>query len=275
MRRTDMRRQPSAQDPDARDSAAQGPLTREGFARAFGRLPVFAMLHLGGDSPRERRSTALREAEILRDAGADGVIVENYFGDADDAAAVLAELDGWADDGSGGLVIGLNVLHDTARAFALAAEHRVDFIQVDSVAGHLPPDAEPAFVAQLQAWRRSVPAALFGGVRFKYQPLLSGRAEAEDVRLGAQRADAVVASGEGTGMVTDTAKLQRFRDALGDAPLIVGAGLTPERVAEQLAVADGAVVGSTLKDTGLDTGAVDAGRTREMMAAVRAARAGR
>lgn len=231
--------------------------------------PVLGMLHLGGGSRRERLYRAAEEVDALVAGGVDGVVVENYFGDVDDVVAVLDRFD--ADPP--GISVGINVLRDTRRAFALARHHHVDFIQVDSVCGHLEPAVEAAFVDELARERASVDALLLGGVRFKYQPLLSGRTEREDVELGTQRCDAVVVTGAGTGQVTATDKLERYREAVGPTfALVVGAGITPELVAEQLAVADGAIVGSYLKDTYRDTGVVDRRHVESLMAAVARAR---
>lgn len=237
----------------------------------LGVKPILAMLHLGGGSRRERLDRARREIDDLVAGGVDGLVVENYFGDVDDVASTLDLLD----RDPPGVAVGLNVLRDMRRAFAFARHHAVDFLQVDSVCGHLDPVDEPAFVDELARERATVDALLLGGVRFKYQPVLSGREEREDVELAATRCDALVVTGAATGEVTATEKLTRFREIVGDdVPLVVGAGVTPALVREQLAVADGAIVGSYLKDTHRDTGTVDRRHVEELMAAVRAVREG-
>ena len=47
-----------------------------------------------------------------------------------------------------------------------------------------------------------------------------------------------------------------------------GAGMTVAQVADKLAVADAAIVGSTFKDTRKDAGEVSAAHVQEFMAAV-------
>lgn len=231
--------------------------------------PVLAMLHLGGADAADRLDRARTEAAILADGGVDAVIVENYFGDADDVRRVLEALSA----GERNTVIGLNVLRDHELAFALAEEFPVGFIQIDSVAGHLAPDADLEYAARLAELRAASRALLFGGVRFKYQPVESGRSEAEDLALGAARSDAIVVTGDGTGIETDPSKIERFRAALpAGFPLIVGAGVTDENVAEQLRHADGAIVGSFFKDTYRDTGVVDPSHVARFMSAVAAVR---
>jgi len=225
-----------------------------GFRRLFPTgKPVFGMLHLGGESPEDRVETALREASIMDDAGFDAVIVENYFGDVRDVEAVLEAMSG----ATLRCRVGINVLGDTERAFVLAARYRADFIQVDSVCGHLHPEEDAAYGRRLSELRVISDAVLLGGVRFKYMPVRSGRSEAEDLRIGRERCDAIVVTSDATGKPTDIGKVRRFRDVLGpETPLLIGAGLTPENVAERFSVADGGIVGSWLKDNHQDNGRI-------------------
>lgn len=232
--------------------------------------PILGMLHLGGDDPADRLARAVEEAKVMSGEGFDGLVVENYFGDGDDVERVLDQLLGL------GLAsrIGVNVLRDNDRAFALARRYPVAFIQIDSVCGHLPPGEDAGFAARLAVERAGVRAALLGGVRFKYQPVKSGRSEAEDVRLGAARCDALVVTSDATGQQTDPAKIQRFRAATaGSIPLFVGAGMTEANAAGQLAIADGAIVGSWLKEGHSDKGRLEPAHVARFMAAVRKARA--
>ncbi len=231
--------------------------------------PILGMLHLAGDGPQAKLDLALEEARIMAGEGVDGLVVENYFGNAEDVERVLERLCPL----DLGARIGVNVLRDTDRAFALAARYPVAFIQVDSVCGHLPPDEDAPFAEKLAQQRAGVDAVLLGGVRFKYQPVRSGRDEAEDLRFGAARCDAIVVTSAATGEETDLAKVRRFRTVVGpDFPLLVGAGVTAQNVAAQLECADGAIVGSWLKDTHRDTGRISAAHVAAFMAAVRVAR---
>ncbi|MFJ6327923.1 MULTISPECIES: BtpA/SgcQ family protein [unclassified Rhizobium] len=231
--------------------------------------PILGMLHLSGDGPAAKCAQAEEEARIMAGEGVDGLVVENYFGDADDVERVLERLCA-LDLGS---KIGVNVLRDNERAFALAAKYPVAFLQVDSVAGHLPPEADITFAGDLAARRANTQALLLGGVRFKYQPVLSGRPEDEDVRIGAARCDGLVVTSDATGQPTDMNKVARFRSATGArTPLLIGAGLTEANAVEQLAEADGAIVGSWFKDSHKDTGRVEATHVARLMRAVRTAR---
>lgn len=213
---------------------------------------VIAMLHLKGCGRADRERRAEREIEIFYRCGVDAVLVENYFGDLEDCRWALDYLSRNYSD----RVYGVNILGSAADAFALAETYGAQFIQIDSVCGHLRPVQEPAFVKKLEAWRAGSRALVLGGVRFKYQPVRSGRTLEEDLRLGMERCDAVVVTGEGTGLQTPPEKIARFRETLGTFPLITGAGVTGETAAQTLAHSDGIIVGSWLKTNHKDSGEV-------------------
>ena len=82
------------------------------------------------------------------------------------------------------------------------------------------------------------------------------------------RADAIVVTGAGTGKETPLRKIQDFRRIIGDHPLIVGAGLIPDNAYDQLSIADGAIVGSSLKMQNDTRMPVDRSRIRDLMAVV-------
>lgn len=223
--------------------------------------PVFGMLHLKGNGGAEILETAKAEAGILLDNGASAVIVENYFGSAEDVASVLQYLQ----NEKSGAVYGVNVLDNDALGFEYANKYGAAFIQLDSVAGHLTPEEDEGFNEQLAALRKNSSAFVLGGVRFKYQPYKSGRTLEQDLKIAMGRCDAVVVTGDGTGMNTPLDKISSFREILGDFPLIIGAGVTPENCKEQLSAADGAIVGSYFKDTYKDSGNVSAGHVRGLI----------
>ena len=226
--------------------------------------PIIGMLHLSGFGPDEVMQTARREIEILYRNGVDAVLVENYFGDNTDVENALKYLQDTYPD----KVYGVNILGDPDVAFALARTYGAKFVQMDSVCGHLEPNYEKPFLKKLEALRGDGDIFLLGGVRFKYQPVRSGRSLEDDLKLGMERCDAIVVTGEGTGISTDLEKIKTFRTVLGDFPLIVGAGITEGNVVEQLSVADGGIVGSWFKEYGRAEYPVDEQRVAAFMTTV-------
>lgn len=226
------------------------------------------MLHLRGESRREKFEHALLEAGQLIGGGADAVIVENYFGDYEDMETVLQAFCREKVN----FIYGVNALHNDALGFELAKKYGASFIQLDSVAGHLPPEQDEAFGRDIAQWRADYNGFVIGGVRFKYQPYLSGRSLEEDLAIGMTRCDAIAVTGEGTGKMTPMDKIRDFRRIIGDFPLVVGAGMTPESCAQQFSVADAAIVGSYFKQGYVDDGFVDPSHVRTFMQQVQLCR---
>lgn len=159
---------------------------------------VIAMLHLKGGTTADIQERAKREISIFYQNGVDAVLVENYFGSTDDCRWALKYLkENYPDR-----IYGVNILGDTESAFSMANTYGAKFVQIDSVCRHLRPHWEPAFVKNLDTLRSNSQALVFGGVRFKYQPIQSGRTVEEDLRIGMTRCDAVVVTGAGTGLDT-------------------------------------------------------------------------
>ncbi|MEI2620388.1 MAG: BtpA/SgcQ family protein [Candidatus Nanopelagicales bacterium] len=103
--------------------------------------PILAMLHLKGEDPRDVLNRAMQETDILVSNGVDALVVENYFGSRADVETVLATLAAE----SLPVPYGINVLDDGPASFALADTYGAAFVQMDSVAGHLPADQDPGF----------------------------------------------------------------------------------------------------------------------------------
>lgn len=223
--------------------------------------PIIGMLHLKGSTDQEILEIAEKEMEILLSGQADGVLVENYFGSPQQAEMVLRFISEKYPD----ICYGINLLHDDVMGFELAQKYHAKFIQLDSVAGHLNPQEDKEFDTFITNVRGKCGAFVLGGVRFKYQPYKSGRRLDEDLMIGMKRCDAIVVTGDATGQETDLSKIGTFRDIIGDFPLFVGAGMTPENVAEQMRFADGAIVGSYFKDTYKDTGDICGEHVKKFM----------
>ena len=226
--------------------------------------PIFAMLHLKGDNPEEIFERAKREFHIYLEEGVDAVIVENYYGNYYDMERILR----YIDENDFDIIVGINCLNVDPMGFELGKRFHADFVQLDSVAGHLKVRDDPAFAEFMKKMRSEFDGYVLGGVRFKYQPYLSGRSLEEDLTIGMTRCDAIVVTQDATGQETSMEKINEFRSIMKDFPLVIGAGVTAENCAEQFSVGDAAIVGSYFKDTYKDTGDVDASHVRSMIEAV-------
>ncbi|HOA24432.1 MAG TPA: BtpA/SgcQ family protein [Aggregatilineales bacterium] len=87
------------------------------------------------------------------------------------------------------------------------------------------------------------------------------------------RPDALCVSGLTAGSETDASILKRVKDVVPDTPVFANTGVKLSNVAEQLAIADGTVTGSTFKRDGYIWNEVDVKRVREFMDRVKEIRA--
>ncbi len=78
--------------------------------------------------------------------------------------------------------------------------------------------------------RKEWPGLYFGSVAFKYQQAVKNPAVIAKIATGFM--DVVVTSGTATGQAPDTAKIRAIRREIGDFPLAVASGITPQNVCE-------------------------------------------
>ena len=81
-------------------------------------------------------------------------------------------------------------------------------------------------------------------------------------------ADALIVTGLHTGAEPDRDQLHRIRVSVPDRPILVGSGLTGRNVAKLLREADGAIVGTYLKENGVIEKPVDEARVKDLVRAV-------
>jgi membrane complex biogenesis BtpA family protein len=86
------------------------------------------------------------------------------------------------------------------------------------------------------------------------------------------RPDALCVSGLTAGVETSAAVLKRVKDAVPDTPVFANTGVRLENVREQLAIADGAIIGTAFKRDGHIRNPVDVERVKTLMRDVRAFR---
>lgn len=88
------------------------------------------------------------------------------------------------------------------------------------------------------------------------------------------RPDALCVSGLTAGAATDAQVLQKVKEVVPDTIVFANTGVRLTNVVDQLAVADGAVVGTTFKKEGKFEHPVDGARVKEFMAKVKSLRKG-
>mgnify|MGYP001301088281 CR=1 FL=1 len=87
---------------------------------------------------------------------------------------------------------------------------------------------------------------------------------AKDVALRGQ-AGAVIVTGAATGAAADLQELQVVRDAVPSTPVLVGSGVDENNIGAILDIADGVIVGTSLKKAGGVTSPVDVERVKRLV----------
>jgi hypothetical protein len=228
-------------------------------------------------------AAAVADARALIEGGMDALLIENH-GDAPftpgrvEAATVaaLAVVAREVRAALPGATLGINVLKNDARsALAVACAVGARFIRVNVHAGAVVADQG---LVQSEAYgtlrdRRLLGAdvRIFADVGGKHATPLAPvdlEQHARDLRHRGL-ADGLVVSGPATGAATDLADIKRVRGAVPNVPILVGSGATPDTAAELLSIADGLIVGTSLKRNGDVTAPVDPERVRRLVAAAR------
>lgn len=178
---------------------------------------------------------ALANLEILRAAGCPGAFLINHDFGREAFLPILREVrlalpDVW---------LGVNFLAEDGRVGfatlgALAAEGCVfqalwaDDACLDERTGEQPDAKAIAAARAASGWE----GMYFGGVAFKKQRPVADADLERAARLGAEWLDVVTTSGLATGQPPDLAKIARFRAAIGDRPLALASGITPENAGQ-------------------------------------------
>ena len=252
---------------------------------------LLGVLHLGAlPGARGHRSMedvlgrALVDAEAYAQAGFDGLIVENFGdapfrrGTADDPVTpdVVAGLAIAADRAqrATGLPVGVNCLrNDGVAALGVAAAVGAAWVRVNVLAGAYVTDQGviSGEAARIAAYRRQVGsrAALLADFLVKHAAPLAPLDVATGAKDLAERsgADGLVLSGTRTGQPVDADRLAAVRDAVGDFPIWIGSGLTPDNAALLWPRCQGAVVGTSCKAGGRSSEPVDVERARRLRGA--------
>lgn len=231
-------------------------------------------------------AAAVADARALAAGGVGALMVENYhdipfFAETvpPETVAALTRVAGALRGTFPDLPLGVNVLrNDAPAALAVAAAVDAAFVRVNVHVGAALTDQGVITGRAADTLRRRRALAPDVGVladlRVKHAAPLAPRPladEARDLRLRG-KADALIVSGSATGSPADPDELAAARDAVPDAPLLVGSGLDLENLVRYASLCDGCIVGSSLQVPGPDGyPRVDPDRTSAFTAAFRAA----
>jgi uncharacterized protein len=227
---------------------------------------------------------AVRDAEALAEGGCDGLIVENMWDipfragphiqpESIAAQAVVAH----AVKERVKLPMGINLVHNGGVALlGIAIAAGASFIRVCMFTGAGVWDAgswDEGCAADLLRRRKELDAEhikIFADVDKKHSVRFPGidlETHIEWTRFFG--ADALIVSGRMTGDAPDLEKVRDARRMAGSTPLLLGSGTDARNIGAFMQVADGAIVGSSIKQAGEIANPVDAKRVRQFVRAAR------
>jgi len=173
------------------------------------------------------------------------------------------------------LPIGFNVLRNDARAaLALCAACNGSFIRVNVHTGAMLTDQGliEGNACDTLRYRKQVcsSAQIFADVHVKHAVPLGDFSIEDSARDTIERglADALIISGVGTGLAADLSDVERVRQACPTAKILLGSGVKLANIHEFLPVADGFIVGTSLKRNGNVSNPVDSKRVRALATAI-------
>ncbi len=223
---------------------------------------------------------ALADARAYAAGGIHGLIIENHgdipFSKPEDigpeTAAMMAVITDRVRQ-EVGLPIGINVLANGAiTAMAVAKAAQAGFIRVNQwanayVANEGLIEGPAAKATRYRSWLRATDVHIFSDVHVKHgaHAIVSDRSIAELTRdVEFFNADVVIVTGQRTGDSATLDELQTVRDATA-LPIVVGSGVTTDNVGSIMKIADGVIIGSSLKRDGVWWQPVDQKRVEAFM----------
>ena len=254
--------------------------------------PVIAMVHFPGlpGRPRHDRDAGRarlldvvgRDLEVLQDAGVDAVLFCNendipyQLAVGPEVPAAMAAVIGELHPAIR-VPFGVNVLWDPRASLAVARATGAVFIRevltgvYESDMGLIAPS-----LGDLAAYRDAIGAsdvALFGNITPEFSSTLGTRTVAERARSASFLGlDVILISGPEAGVPFAMSDLRAAKQAAPQTPVLANTGVTADRLAETLAVADGVIVGTSLKVDGITWNPVDPARARRFMETAHQAR---
>jgi uncharacterized protein len=254
--------------------------------RIFGtQRPLIAMCHLHALPGRPRHDAAAgidgiverltHDVAALQDAGVDGLLFCNehdipyQLRVGHEAVAAMAAAIGRL-RAELRLPFGVDLLWDPRAALAVARATGAAFVRevftgvYESDMGLMAPS-----LGELAAYRHQIGAdgvALFTNITPEFSRSVSGRPVAERARSAAfLGVDALLVSGQMAGVSADLEDLREAKDAAPAVPLLANTGVSEENLGRILKVADGVIVGTSLKVDRMIWNPVDPARARRLV----------
>lgn len=204
------------------------------------------------------------EVRLLEELGYDGVLIENEYDQphqilaAPETLAAMAILTRCAVRTAKSIVVGTEILlNDPKASLAAAFTGGASFIRTDYFVDRM---LRPEYGGEMHidpegliAYRRRIGAeqiAIMADIQVKYATMIRPRPISESANEAKDKgADAVIVSGNLTGVAPDLTDLNQASKAVPNYPILIGSGLNSDNIEKVLAVATGAIVGTGIMDS--------------------------
>lgn len=223
---------------------------------------------------------AIADATAYAQGGVHGLIVENHgdipFAKPEDIGQETAAMMSVVADHvrrEVGLPVGINVLANGAMtAMAVAKAAGASFIRVNEwanayVANEGIVEGPAGRVMRYRSWLRARDVSIFADVHVKHgaHAIVGDRSIPELTRdVEFFGADAVIVTGQRTGDTATSEEVETIRGATS-LPLLIGSGVTTDNVHALMEIADGVIIGSSLKEGGVWWRSVERARVDAFM----------
>ncbi|WP_101696311.1 BtpA/SgcQ family protein [Clostridium minihomine] len=244
-------------------------------------LPLPGTARYGGDMDKIVKQ-AVQDAVTLEKAGVDAIIVENmgddpFYVELETAQSTALAAVSMAVRQSVALPIGIDAaMSDFKSAISIAQAIGGDFVRipvfVDTVhyggCGIIEPCA-----AEAMRYRKLLGAEhiqILADIQVKHTTMVLSGVSLEDSARDARDsgADALIVTGSRIGQETPIEMIRRVKKVV-NIPVLAGSGVNKGNVKEQMQIADGAIIGSALKEGGVITNPVSFELTKELTDALR------
>lgn len=204
------------------------------------------------------------EVRLLEELGYDGVLIENEHDQphrvlaAPETLAAMTILTRCAVQTARSIVVGTEILlNDPKASLAAAFAGGASFIRTDYFVDQM---LRPEYGGEMQidpegliAYRRSLGAAhiaIMADIQVKYATMITPRPISDSAREAKDKgADAIIISGNLTGVAPDLTDLMHASKAVPNYPVCIGSGLNSDNISNVLIEATGAIVGTGIMNS--------------------------
>lgn len=201
---------------------------------------------------------ALADLSALEKAGFDGALIENDNDKPHTEFANEAQIASFSVIANevcknAKIPIGVQMmLNDWRASFTIAKAVGAKFTRLDVFVDHVNckwGEIKPA-PTKIIAYKNKIcpELLLLTDIQVKHKTMIKPRPLAVSAKLAIQHgSDGLIITGQATGMETPIEKIKEVRKKIPKFPIFVGAGVNEKNILEQFSVANGAIVGTSIK----------------------------